>query len=107
MVKKLWKLVSIKKSQRANKKLRATFLNLQSGNKIFSDFGQYGSQTFLDHKDDIKKRNYIKRHAPLEQKFWVDKTKFYSPSTLSVYLLWNKPTLKEAIKYYKTHFNIL
>ena len=107
MVKPLWKIESLEKSNRKDKKLKITFLNLEWGNKIISHFGSNNSSTYLDNKDKTKKMNYIKRHSVREKHIWLDKSKFYAPSTLSLYLLWGKYTnLEDNLMLYKEHFNI-
>lgn len=61
-------------------------------------FGSKGSNTFIDGADEKTKENYIKRHQPRE-----DWTKINAGS-LSRYLLWNLPNLKDAIAYFKKKF---
>ena len=60
-------------------------------------FGQSNPKqgTFIDHKDKTLKRNYIKRH--LKDLETNDQTR---AGYLSMFLLWNKETLKESIKDY-------
>jgi len=75
-----------------NKRYMATF----SDGKMVK-FGQsnptYG--TFLDHKDNTLKRNYIKRHLTNL------KTNDYTrPGFLSLFISWNKETLKESMRDY-------
>lgn len=64
-------------------------------------FGQKGGETYIDHNDDEKKKNYLKRHVVNEN--WND---MYSAGALSRYILWNKPTLEESINDYKRRFNL-
>ena len=54
------------------------------GHPDFLDFTQNGA-------DEQKKKNYIARHKPREH--WHDP---YSPGFWARWLLWNKPTIKEA-----------
>ncbi len=48
-------------------------------------FGLKDGNTYIDHNDDVKKRNYIQRHQVNE-----DWSKPFNAGTLSVFLLWNK-----------------
>ena len=107
MLEPIWIIESLTESNRKNKKYKIVFYNIDSFNRITSHFGSKNSETFLDHKDESKKKNYIKRHAPNESKIWFDKTKWFAPASLSVRLLWNKPTLKESLKEYKKHYNLI
>ena len=52
--------------------------------------------TFIDHKDKTLKRNYIKRHLKD-----LDTNDFTRAGFLSMFLLWNKETLKESINFKK------
>lgn len=96
------KLIEIKPSTRKNKKLQAIFDI--DGKKEVIHFGLKGSNTYLDHKNNEKKENYIARHEKREKTFW--KNEPLTPASLSRFILWNKPTLKESIQDYKKRFNI-
>ena len=65
-------------------------------------FGSRGSSTYLDNKDEAKRKAYIARHQVRED--------FNNPLTaaaLSVHLLWGKTTsLKENIALFKKKFNL-
>jgi len=91
------KLVSITKSDREGKKLKALF----SDPKKTVHFGQEGSKTYIDHNDDAKKSAYLARHEPNET--WSDPT---TAGSLSRYILWNKKTLKASINDFKSKFNL-
>ncbi len=99
------KLLSIKPSTKKGKKMMATFCKCSGCTKCKPDerkvvhFGQAGSSTYLDHKDDAKKSAYLARHKVNEN--WNDLT---SPGALSRYILWNKKTLSESIADYKSKF---
>ena len=93
------KLLSIKPSERATKKYVATF-NVDDKEKRVH-FGQKGSSTYIDHKDDKKKDAYIARHKVNEN--------FNNPlssGSLSRYILWNKTTLSASISDFKKRFNL-
>ena len=89
-------LLNIVKLRGDKKKYQAIFSN----NKRVK-FGAEGSKTFLDHKDDKKKENYLARHKVREN--WNDP---YTAGALSRWILWNKKTLRESIADYKKRFNL-
>jgi hypothetical protein len=92
-------LISIKPSNKYDKKLMAYFI-INDKQKIIH-FGQKYASDYLHHHD-IKRRNrYIFRH--------IKDIKTGDPSRagyLSLYILWNKLTLKESINDYKKRLNI-
>ena len=90
------KLVKIVKSPNKKKKYRAYF-----NNGKHTDFGSFGYSDYLHHKDDERKGRYILRHMKNEN--WKDPTK---AGTLSLYILWNKKTLKASIADYKRKFKL-
>ena len=93
------KLISIKQSNKDNKKLVATFCMCKGETKCCDKdrkkvhFGSKGSSTFIDHQDDKKKEAYLKRHKVNEN--WNDK------NTSGYYARWilcNKPTIEESLR---------
>ena len=101
------KLLSIKPSERATKKYVATFCLCDGETKCCDKerkrvhFGQKGSSTYIDHKDDKKKDAYIARHKVNEN--------FNNPlssGSLSRYILWNRTTLSASISDFKKRFNL-
>jgi len=76
------------------KKYRAI---MSDGSKI--DFGLKGSSTYLDHKDETKRYNYMVRHLANDRENYLIKNVIPSPSLLSFYLLWNAGNLEHNIKY--------
>lgn len=95
------KLLDIIKSPRKSKKLTAVFDIDGVIKKVH--FGSKNSQTFLDHNDDLKKSYYIKRHMALGTE---DINNPITPASLSMFILWNKPTFEESVKDYIKRFNI-
>lgn len=81
------------------KRFKAVF---EDGDKV--EFGQKGGDTYIDHSNEIKRKNYLKRHSenPLEKKFLKNKEKYFkSPSVLSADILWGKSdNIKTNIKNY-------
>lgn len=96
----------ILKSNRKNKRFVGIFYNIDDfGNLVIikkTHFGQQGGSTYIDHNDDVKKANYIKRHQVNEN--WDDP---FSAGSLSRFLLWENKTLSESIKNYKKRFNFV
>ena len=93
------KLISITKSDRADKKYKALFEDSQHYKTVY--FGAAGYTDYTMNKDPEKKRLYLLRHAKNEN--WNDPT---SAGSLSRWLLWNKLTLKESITDFKKRFNL-
>ena len=95
-------LVGVHPSNTKNKKLVALF-NIDGKLKRVN-FGSKNSKTFIDHKDPIKRENYIKRHTALGTEDYNDPL---TPASLSMHLLWGKHTdLDMNIKEYKNMYNI-
>ena len=93
--------VKIIDSTAKNKRLTAIFTD-DKGKKVkTTNFGFKGGSTFIDHKDENKKKNYLARHRAREN--WND---YMSAGSLARFILWNKPTLTESIKDYKKRFNL-
>jgi len=102
------KLLSIKPSDRPTKKYVATFCMCDGATKCCDTerkkvhFGSRGSTTYLDHKDEAKRKAYIARHKVNED--------FEKPTTagsLSKHLLWGPTTsLRENIASFKKRFNL-
>jgi hypothetical protein len=83
----IYMIVDIKASPLKTKRYRVF---LDNGN--YYDFGLKGGSTYLDHKDKVKRDNYIKRHYanPIEKRL-IDNL-IPSPALFSMYLLWGKYT---------------
>ena len=81
-----------------DKKIKTT----DFGFAITDDSGikKYAS-TYIDHKNDTLKDNYIARHKVNEN--FED---FMSAGSLSRYILWNKKTFRESIADYKRRFRL-
>ena len=94
--------VDIKKSTNQKKKLMAIFYE---GDKIKTV--HYGASGYTDYiksgGDDERKKRYIARHSNGKE----DWNMYMTPGSLSRWILWSKPTLKESIKDYKKMFNLL
>lgn len=94
------KLISIKPSTKADKKLMATF-EKDNGRTKTTHFGAAGYDDFIKSKNEVKKAAYIARHKVNEN--------FQDPTTagaLSRWVLWNKTTLAASIADYKQRFKL-
>ncbi len=85
-------------SDKPNKKY---FIITSSGKKVY--FGASGYDDFTIHKDPLRKERYIKRHQTRESKYW-NKSGIDTASFWSLFLLWNKPTIKASYDDIKKRF---
>jgi hypothetical protein len=93
------KLLKITASDRIGKRFTA-FFDIDGKTKKVH-FGSEDGSTFIDHKDETKKENYLKRHKVNER--WDDPL---TAGALAKHLLWNKPTLSESIADFKVRFSV-
>lgn len=90
--------VKLYKSPNKQKKYRAIFY--KGDEEIESiDFGAKNMSDFTINKDEERKQRYIKRHQKNED--WENP---YTAGSLSRWVLWEKPDLKESWKFYKKKF---
>ena len=82
-------IIHISESGRANKKWKAA----AEGQRTVH-FGQRDAGDFTIHRDEAARQAYIARHSKPEN--W-GRTGVMTPGWLSRYLLWEKPSLDEAI----------
>ena len=87
----MYMLVFVEEVNEKNKRFKAYF-----SDGTITKFGQTGSRTFIDHGDNKLKSNYLKRH--IKDLLTND---YRRSGYLSIFITWNKPTLKESI----TDFN--
>ena len=92
--------VIIKKSTKPKKKMMAIFTR-DNGRKKTLHFGSAGMSDFTKHKDLERKKRYEARHRKREN--WNDPM---TAGALSKWILWNKTSLRESIKDFKTRFNL-
>jgi hypothetical protein len=88
----------IKPSSRKNKKLTVVM-----GPKMVHHFGQSGYDDYTTTNDDMKKRSYLARHSVNED--WTKKG-IHSAGFWSRWILWEKATIKEAVKNIQRKFGI-
>jgi len=61
-------------------------------------FGSATGQTFIDHADELKKQNYLKRHQVRED--WTT----VNPGSLSRFILWGpSPDIEVNLKAFLEH----
>lgn len=96
------KILYLTKSENDKKKYKAIIYVVDGKKKKIRTFhfGAAGYQDFTQHKDENRRKNYIRRHSKRES--WGE----INPGSLSRYLLWNKPTLSSSIKDFEKRFNI-
>ena len=82
-------IIYISESGRANKKWKAEAEGYRTVH-----FGQRDAGDFTIHRDEAARQAYIARHSKPEN--W-GRTGVMTPGWLSRYLLWEKPSLDEAI----------
>jgi hypothetical protein len=93
------RLVNIKKSNKSGKKLMATFE--VGGKKKIIHFGAAGMSDYTKHKDITRRNRYIFRHRK--------DLKTNNPAKagyLSMFVLWNKRSLKASIADYRRRLKI-
>jgi hypothetical protein len=88
------KIIKLEHSQVKNKRFRV----LLDNNKHY-DFGLDIGETYIDHKDKLKRDNYRKRHYNSIKEQPYIKNLIPSPALFSYYLLWGESTsIQQNIK---------
>ena len=96
-----YKLISITKSNKSDKKLMAKFKNKETGRESTTHFGAAGMDDYTLKKDKEQRTRYRARHRN------DNLTDPRSPGALSWYILWGNTTSKrENIASYKRRFNL-
>ena len=85
----------LKKSNRKGKRFEIDMIDHSH------HFGSASGKTFIDGRTEKERAAWIARHQ--NDKGWDNK---HSGIFHSRYLLWHKPTLKEAIKQYEKKHNV-
>jgi hypothetical protein len=93
--------VNIKPSTSQGKKMMAIFYDEAKKKVKTTHFGAVGYDDYTGHQDLQHKMNYLSRHKKKEE--WAD---YMTSGSLSRWILWNKPTLKESINYYMDKFKL-
>lgn len=58
---------------------------IQDPDNKWIHFGQMGYEDYTKHKDDDRRKNYLKRSSNIKGQWKSNK---YSPNNLSIHLLW-------------------
>lgn len=100
-----YKLLKITKSDKKEKKYKATFENLDTNKTFIRHFGYYNpddlKNDFTLHKDEERRNRYINR---AKSQLKDDPTK---PAYLSVFILWgDEPNFRKSVKDYSRRLDI-
>jgi len=76
-------IINISESPRKFKRFRVVMNN----NKYF-DFGLKDGSTFIDHNDETKRLNYMKRHIANKTEKYLISNLIPSPALFSFFILW-------------------
>ena len=93
------KVLKFKKLKGGKKKYEITFE--KNGKTYVRKFGAQGMSDFTIHKDRERRERYISRH-----KKDLRTNDPMKPGYLSMYILWNKPTLKDSLADYKRRLSV-
>ena len=93
------KLISVERSTNKRKKYQALFKD--DVGEWYVDFGAAGMSDYTIHKDKERRERYILRH--LKDLSTNDPTR---AGYLSMFVLWNKPSLKGSIADYRKRLAI-
>lgn len=89
------------KSPNPEKKWRAVFTD-EDGKETHTDFGQRGYSDFTEHKNPLRRANYLSRHKSREN--WND---YKSAGSLSRHLLWGDSTsLQQNVASFRRRFSL-
>jgi len=95
------KLVSITKSDRDGKKMKAVFKTAE-GRTNTTHFGSSGMSDYTRHGDTTRRASYLARHKKNEN--WSSPT---TAGSLSRHILWgNSTSLQSNIKAFKSKFKL-
>ena len=64
-------------------------------------FGAKGYEDYTQHKNPLRKENYLQRHRSRE-----DWTNPMTPGALSRYILWEVPNRDEAVRRFRRRFSL-
>ena len=89
------KIINITKSDKKDKRFK---VYLDNGDEY--DFGLKDGETYIDHKDKVKRINYLSRHLGNKKEKELIENFIPSPALFSAYLLWGKySNLKNNIEW--------
>ena len=93
------KIVAFKKLKGSTKKYEIVFN--KNGKKITRKFGAAGMSDYTIHKDKSRREGYISRHK--KDLKTNDPTR---PGYLSMFILWNKPSIRSSLSDYKRRLGV-
>jgi hypothetical protein len=97
-----YKLFTVKKSHKPEKKWNFTFKNKKTGHTFTTAAGATGYQDYTQHHDRTRRKRYLFRHK--KDLKTGDPTK---AGFLSYYVLWgNSTSFKENLEAYKRRFHL-
>jgi hypothetical protein len=88
------------KSPIERKKWRAIFTD-ERGHEIHTDFGDSSMQDYTQHRNPIRRSQYLARHLARED--WLEPT---TAGSLSRWILWDTPSLETNVRRFKKRFNL-
>ncbi len=88
-----YKFISLKDANDNKHKYIVTLLNKETGREKNIKFGSFGMSDFTQHKNEIRKNNYIARHKVRED--WTDPL---TSGFWSRWILWNLPSVSASLK---------
>jgi hypothetical protein len=94
------KIIHITKSNKKDKRFKVF---LDNGDEY--DFGLKDGETYIDHKNKVKRMNYWLRHIANKRENELISNLEASPSVFSAYLLWGKySNLRDNIEWLNSLF---
>ena len=81
------------------KKYKMVFYDKMRKKILSVSFGATGYEDYTMHGDKVRQQSYIARHKKTEQ--WDEPM---TAGSLSRWILWSRPSLTEAYKYYRQRF---
>lgn len=88
---------TITKSNRKDKRFKVVVVHKITGQTKTIHFGQKNGQTFLDHNDEVKKKNYLARHSKLNED-WKDP---FTAGYWARWFLWSAKDIDTLIKMFR------
>jgi hypothetical protein len=104
-----YKILSLKEAKDDKHKYQVILLDMTTGKKHLVRFGAYGMNDYTiysknnDEQKERHKRNYLNRHRKNED--WTI-SGILTPGFFARWILWNKPTVEESLKYTIKKFKI-
>lgn len=97
------KIYAVQLKPSKNKRFKFFILNPATGKSKVVQFGSKNGSTYVDHKDPVKKKNYIARHSALKTENWSDP---FTAGFWARWYLWEEPSIPRAEKFLNRNFSI-